>query len=79
MSDTEKNGRENGGVDLGVCLRAARERAGMGREYVAARLDPPISSKTLERWEVPGAVFQRIDRRRFYLRQFEEMYGEKVA
>jgi DNA-binding XRE family transcriptional regulator len=35
-------------------LRAARDRLGIGREKVAAKLDPPISSKTLERWETPG-------------------------
>lgn len=32
-------------------LRLARDRAGISRERVAAQLDPPISSKTLERWE----------------------------
>lgn len=32
-------------------LRAARERKGYSREWVASRLDPPITSKTLERWE----------------------------
>lgn len=36
-----------------------RERVGLARERVAAQLDPPISSKTLERWEknvtpIPG-------------------------
>jgi DNA-binding XRE family transcriptional regulator len=36
-------------------LRAARERLGYARERVAAKLDPPIASKTLERWEKPGA------------------------
>jgi DNA-binding XRE family transcriptional regulator len=32
-------------------LRAARERKGYSREWVAGRLDPPVSSKTIERWE----------------------------
>lgn len=32
-------------------LRTARDRLGLSRERVAAQLDPPISSKTLERWE----------------------------
>jgi DNA-binding transcriptional regulator YiaG len=32
-------------------LRAARERKGYSREWVAAQLDPPVSSKTIERWE----------------------------
>lgn len=32
-------------------LRTVRDRLGLPRERVASRLDPPISSKTLERWE----------------------------
>jgi transcriptional regulator with XRE-family HTH domain len=32
-------------------LRAARERTGLSRETVVRRLDPPISTKTLERME----------------------------
>lgn len=36
-------------------LRVQRDRLGYSRERVAAQLDPPISSKTLERWEKPGA------------------------
>ena len=32
-------------------LREIREDAGLTREQVCALLDPPISSKTLERWE----------------------------
>lgn len=35
-------------------LRQAREARGLARERVAALLEPPISSKTLERWEKPG-------------------------
>jgi hypothetical protein len=35
-------------------LRAARDKKGLARERVAPQLDPPISSKTLERWEKPG-------------------------
>jgi DNA-binding transcriptional regulator YiaG len=40
-------------------LRAAREKEGLSREAVTRLLDPPVSSKTLERWEkgetpVPG-------------------------
>lgn len=50
----------------------------MGREKVAAQLDPPVSSKTIERWEEPGKVYTRIERRRFYLAQFEELYGERL-
>lgn len=36
-------------------LRSAREHLGKSRERVAAELDPPVSSKTIERWEKPGA------------------------
>lgn len=75
MSDT-RNAKRNG--DLGPKLLAARKRAGLGREKVAAQLDPPVSSKTIERWEEPGKVYTRIERRRFYLTQFEELYGEKL-
>jgi DNA-binding XRE family transcriptional regulator len=32
-------------------MRQARDDLGLPRERVAPRLDPPISSKTLERWE----------------------------
>jgi predicted transcriptional regulator len=35
-------------------LRRARDRKGLPRERVSAQLDPPISSKTLERWETDG-------------------------
>lgn len=35
-------------------LRGQRDRLGLSRERVAAQLEPPISSKTLERWETPG-------------------------
>lgn len=32
-------------------LREVRDRKGYSREWVAQRLDPPVSSKTIERWE----------------------------
>ena len=32
-------------------LRAIREEAGLTREQVCELLDPPVSTKTLERWE----------------------------
>ena len=34
-----------------VDLREAREETGLSRERVAAQLNPPVSSKTIERWE----------------------------
>jgi DNA-binding XRE family transcriptional regulator len=55
-------------------LRAARERLGYSRERTAAQLDPPISSKTLERWEKPGA---RVPLWR--LKQLAKIYRVGVA
>lgn len=55
-------------------LRAARDKQGLSRERVAAQLDPPISSKTLERWEAPGAGVKR-----WRLEQLAILYGCEVA
>jgi hypothetical protein len=57
-------------------LRAARDQAELSREAVARRpeLDPPISSKTLERWEVPGTRVKR-----WRLKQLARIYGVPVA
>jgi DNA-binding XRE family transcriptional regulator len=54
-------------------LRRARDRRGLGRERVAGQLDPPISSKTLERWEKPGA---RVPLWR--LEQLAALYGLRI-
>jgi hypothetical protein len=56
-------------------LRAAREQAELSREAVTRRpeLDPPVSAKTLERWEQPG---YRVKRAR--LRQLALIYGVSV-
>lgn len=43
----------------GQRAREEREQAGFSRERVAGRLDPPISSKTLERWEKGLSPFPR--------------------
>lgn len=55
-------------------LREARDRLGLGRERVAPQLDPPISSKTLERWEAAGADVVDLWR----LRQLAAIYGVEV-
>ena len=55
-------------------LRAAREHAELSREAVSRRLDPPISMKTLERWERSPVVVKR-----FRLRQLARIYGVPVA
>jgi len=56
-------------------LRAARDHAELSREAVTRRpeLDPPISAKTLERWEAGGRV------KRFRLRQLARIYGVTIA
>jgi DNA-binding transcriptional regulator YiaG len=51
-------------------LRAAREYIGLSREVVARRLEPPVASKTIERWEAPGYQVKR-----FRLQQFAAIYG----
>lgn len=38
-------------TDSKSALWQAREREGLSREKVARLLDPPVSTKTLERWE----------------------------
>jgi len=57
-------------------LRAAREYAELSREAVTRRpeLDPPVSAKTLERWERPGARVKR-----FRLKQLAQIYGVDPA
>ena len=50
-------------------LWLARERTGLSRETVARRLDPPISSKTLERMEKGHAPL-----RGFRLKQLAAIY-----
>ena len=54
-------------------LRAAREACGLGREHVSRLLDPPISAKTLERWEAGSRVKQ------WRLGQLADVYGMDVA
>jgi len=53
-------------------LRAARDRLGLPRERVTAQLDPPISSKTLERWEAGTEV------KLWRLQQLATIYGVNV-
>lgn len=48
-------------------LRKRRETTGLSRERVAALLDPPVSSKTIERWEkgenpIPGYRAAQLER-----------------
>jgi Helix-turn-helix domain len=57
-------------------LRAAREHAELSREAVTRHpaLAPPISSKTLERWEQPGVRVKR-----WRLKQLARIYGVTLA
>ena len=55
-------------------LRAARDKLGLARERVAGQLDPPISAKTLERWEAPGANVKL-----WRLQQLAAIYDVDVA
>ena len=54
-------------------LRAAREYAELSRDAVARQLEPPVVSKTVERWEQPG---YRV--KRWRLRQLAAIYGVTV-
>jgi hypothetical protein len=56
-------------------LRAVREELGLAREKVTAQLNPPLSAKTLERWEKNGEIPRRNGSRRVYLPQLARLYG----
>lgn len=55
-------------------LLVARERTGLSREAVVRQLDPPISTKTLERMEKGGAPLKG-----FRLKQLAAIYDVPVA
>jgi transcriptional regulator with XRE-family HTH domain len=55
-------------------LRAVRDRLGLPRERVASKLEPAISSKTLERWEA-GETKPKLYR----VQQLAELYGVDVS
>jgi DNA-binding transcriptional regulator YiaG len=55
-------------------LRAARDWAELSQEAVARQLEPPVSVKTLARWEQPGARVKRVR-----LQQLAVIYGVSVA
>lgn len=54
-----------------LTLKEAREARGLSRERVASMLWPPISAKTLQRWEERNEITR--DRRVRY-RQLAEVY-----
>lgn len=55
-------------------LWLAREAEGLSRETVVRLLEPPVSTKTLERWEK-----QVTPAPRWRVRQLAKLYRTKVA
>lgn len=53
-------------------LRAARDECGFSREAVCRQLEPPVSTKTLERWEDDALPLLR---KRWRLIQLAAIYG----
>lgn len=51
----------------------AREAEGLSREKAAQLLDPPVTSKTLERWEKGAKV------PRWRIRQLAKAYRTKIG
>ncbi len=56
-------------------LRAARDHVGFAREAVCRQLDPPVSTKTLERWEDNP---EPLTRKRWRLVQLAAIYSVPV-
>ena len=55
-------------------LWMSRSRTGLSRERVAALLDPPVTSKTIERWEkgiVPIPGYRKAQLTELYARVME--------
>jgi ribosome-binding protein aMBF1 (putative translation factor) len=63
-------------MSSGQSLYDARKASGMSRERVAASLKPPVSTKTIERWEGTNAIARN---RRQRLNQLAKLYGVDVA
>lgn len=71
MSDTAKKTPRS-------AIWKRRDRVGLSRERVAALLNPPVTSKTIERWEkgvspLPG--HRRVELQRLY----DEYEGRRAA
>jgi hypothetical protein len=62
-------------VYAGPSIRKARRRTGMGRERVARQLKPPISMKTLERWEKGVTPIPEL-RRQELMALYERVMGK---
>ena len=67
-----------GHVQAVSTLRKLRNDLGLRPEVVVARLDPPMSVKTLERWERKGAPTRRDANRDAWLEQLAKTYGVEV-
>ena len=55
-------------------LRKLRERSGLRSEEVAGRLKPPMSVRTLARWEEKGIPVRRDEHRDTWLEQLALLY-----
>jgi transcriptional regulator with XRE-family HTH domain len=59
-------------------LRRLREARGLRQEEVASQLVPPMSWRTLHRWEKNGPPYRRDEHRDSWLAQLAERYGVSV-
>ena len=55
-------------------LRQRRELLGLRLEEVGARLKPPMSWRTLHRWEKTGIPVRRDENRDAWIEQLAELY-----
>jgi len=63
-------------VGQATSLRTLRDQKGLSLTQVAGRLDPPMSSRTLERWETKGVPSRRQHQQhQSWLEQLAELYG----
>jgi hypothetical protein len=57
-----------------LSLRQHRDRLGLRLEEVSARLNPPMSWRTLHRWEKNGIPSRRDENRDAWLEQLAALY-----
>ena len=58
-----------------MSLRKHRDRLGLRPEEVVARLKPPMSVRTLDRWETKGIPVRRDEHRDSWLEQLGALYN----
>lgn len=59
-------------------LRRLRKAKGLRQDVVAATLEPPMSWRTLHRWETEGIPQRKDENRDSWLAQLAERYGVSV-